>query len=408
MRNTLVVAWREFSQRVRSRGFILGSLAMPVIFMIIWGFTVLGDGFGEGDTTGGLEEANMPDQAIGYVDQSGLIRSLPDAIPAHLFRPYPDVQSADRALENGEIGAYYLVPEDYRESGDVRRISRELPTAPSDTQLFDRILISNLTAGLPPQVSVRLKAPIPGDSPLFVSLADEEQGSGGFNMAPFLVVIVVMIPLFTSGGYLLQSLTEEKSNRIMEILLVSLKPRQLLAGKLIGLGALTLVQYTAWITLAAVVVLVSGVDLNQGLAGINLSTAEIALMFPFAIGGFALYASISAGIGALATDIESSRTWVFVISLPMLLPMYFGAAIASAPDSILAVALSLIPFSAPITMLMRIVSAAVPAWQIALSLGLLFLTSGLVIWLMARLFRVQTLLSGESISLQRMWAAFTG
>ncbi len=406
MRNTLVVAWREFSQRVRSRGFILGSLAMPVIFMIIWGFTVFGDGLGEGDTTG-LEEANMPDQAIGYVDQSGLIRSLPDAIPAHLFRPYPDVQSAERALENGEIGAYYLVPEDYRESGDVRRISPELPTAPSDTQLFDRILISNLTADLP-KVGARLQAPIPGDAPQFVSLADEEQGSGGFNMAPFLVVIVVMIPLFTSGGYLLQSLTEEKSNRIMEILLVSLKPRQLLAGKLIGLGALTLVQYTAWIALAAVVVLVSGADLNQGLAGINLSTAEIALMFPFAIGGFALYASISAGIGALATDIESSRTWVFVISLPMLLPMYFGAAIASAPDSILAVALSLIPFSAPITMLMRIVSAAVPAWQIALSLGLLFLTSLLVIWLMARLFRVQTLLSGESISLQRMWAAFTG
>lgn len=405
MHNTFVVAWREFYQRLRSRGFILSTIAMPVILIVIWSFTTLGGGF-ETDTTA-LEEANMPDQTIGYVDQSGVIRSLPEAIPADLFQSFPDIQSADQALGADEIGAYYIVPENYRETGEIRRVSPELPAVPSDTQLFNHILGSNLTADLPAGQRDRLRDPISGSGPQFVSLAAEEEGAGGLNMVPFLVAIVVMIPLFTSGGYLLQSLTEEKSNRIMEILLVSLRPRQLLAGKLIGLAALTLVQYAAWIALGAVAVLVSGVNVGQALSGINLSILEITLMFPYALGGFALYASISAGIGALATDLESSRTWVFVISLPMLLPIYFGAAIGSAPNSVLSVALSLIPFSAPVTMLMRIASSVVPAWQIALSLALLFLTSLLIIWLMARLFRVQTLLSGESISLQRMWAAFT-
>jgi ABC-2 type transport system permease protein len=227
-------------------------------------------------------------------------------------------------------------------------------------------------------------------------------------MLPFIVTIAVMLPLFTSGGYLLASVTQEKSSRIMEILLVSLRPWHMLAGKLLGLGALTLIQYLIWGTIAFIGLQVTGQGVAGLLGGISLSGVELALVIPFALGGFLLYASIMAGIGALAPDMEGSRTWVFVISLPMMIPIYLWTAIVNAPNGAFAVALSMIPFSAPVAMLMRMTTAAVPLWQLITSLVLLVLTGVVMVWLMARLFRVQTLLSGESISLKRLVSAIRG
>lgn len=120
------------------------------------------------------------------------------------------------------------------------------------------------------------------------------------------------------------------------------------------------------------------------------------------------YRMLLAGIGALAQDVESSRAWIFVLTLPMMLPIYLWMGITSSPHGPLAIALSTIPFSSPIAMLMRLTSTAVPGWQIGLSLALLSLTGVGMIWLMGRLFRVQTLLSGESISLRRAWSALRG
>jgi ABC-2 type transport system permease protein len=134
----------------------------------------------------------------------------------------------------------------------------------------------------------------------------------------------------------------------------------------------------------------------------------LGLVFPYALGGFLLYAALMAGIGALAQDVESSRAWIFIITLPMTLPIYLWMGITSSPHGPLATILSMIPFSSPMTMLMRMTSTVVPGWQIGLSLALLLLTGVGMIWLMGRLFRVQTLLSGESISLQRVWSALRG
>jgi ABC-2 type transport system permease protein len=227
-------------------------------------------------------------------------------------------------------------------------------------------------------------------------------------MLPFVVAMAVMVPLFTSGGLLFQSLAQEKSNRVMEILLVSLRPRQLLTGKLLGLGALTLVQYVSWVVIGGLVLLVAGGDASQFLPSLSLSLGELGLVFPYALGGFLLYAALMAGIGALAQDVESSRAWIFIITLPMTLPIYLWMGITSSPHGPLATVLSMVPFSSPITMLMRMTSTVVPGWQIGLSLALLLLTGVGMIWLMGRLFRVQTLLSGESISLQRVWSALRG
>jgi ABC-2 type transport system permease protein len=202
-----------------------------------------------------------------------------------------------------------------------------------------------------------------------------------------------------------QKLTKEKGSRVMEILLISLQPRQLLTGKLLGLSALILVQYLIWAIIASLALTVLGRDAGQLLTGISLSASEALLALPYALGGFGLYAALMAGIGALAADVESSRGWIFVLTLPMMAPIYLWTAIVNAPNGPLALALSLFPYSAPVAMLMRMTSAVVPAWQLVVSLGLLAAATVGTIWLMARLFRAQTLLSGESLSVDRFWAA---
>lgn len=405
MRKTLVVAVREFRQRIRTRGFLLASVGTPLLLTAVWAF------LGAFDTeldppVDALIEADPLGRAVGYVDQADLIDVVPASIPDGLFESFPDVAAAEVALERGDIAAYYVVKPDYRVTGEVERISMRLPMAAPDAEWFEWLLINNLHPDASPAQVARLRWPFNARQPSFVNVgAAGETGGGGNIMLPFLVVIAVMAPLFTSGSYLLQSLAQEKSSRVMEILLVSLRPRQLLTGKLVGLGALTLVQYAIWIAIGGLAASVTGTDAMRLLSLINLTPGELLLGIPYAVGGFALYATLMAGIGALAPDVEGSRAWVFLVSVPMLVPIYLWTAITSAPNGTVAVILSLIPFSAPIAMLMRITSTSVPAWQIVVSLALLVVTAVALVRLMARLFRVHTLLSGESISVRRAWSA---
>jgi ABC-2 type transport system permease protein len=412
MRKTLLVGLREFRERVTSRAFLLGAIGTPVIVLVV---SLLTGGFDVGPPEQpplqDLEGVGEEYETIGYVDRADLIEEIPEPVPSDAFRRYPDVTAAQAALEQGEIGAYYVVPSDYRETGEIERVSPRFPTAPPDTDAFNWVLVRNLFPGSDRERVRRLRWPFDQTGPSFVLLGSEggeesaEDERPGFSPLPFLVTLAVMLPLFTGGSYLFQSLTKEKGNRVMEILLVSLRPRQLLTGKLLGLGALILVQYAIWIAFAGLALLVTGRGAGQFLSGINLSAAEALLALPYALGGFGLYAALMAGIGALAEDVESSRVWIFILTLPMMAPIYAWTAIVNAPHGSVALVLSLFPYSAPVAMLMRMTATSIPAWQFAVSLALLLVATLGTIWLTARLFRAQTLLSGEPLSVRRFLSA---
>lgn len=405
MNQMWLVARREFRQRVYTRGFVLASIATPLILILIWAFTGNLGGAPQG-APGPVELPEQVSMVAGYVDQAGLIERVSEVIPAGLFQAFADVESANAALREGRIDAYYVIPADYREEGKVRRVSLDLAVAPGDRAWVNWLLAGNVAPDAGPEDLMRLRNPFNASQVEYVALneADDAGGSGN-SMLPFIVTMAVMAPLFTGGSLLLQSLAQEKGSRVMEVLLVSLRPRQLLAGKLLGLGAVIALQYLAWAMIGLLALAVAGGDALQFLSQINLSASELLLALAFALGGFTLYAGLMAGIGALAKDMESSRSWVFVISLPMMVPIYLWMGISSAPNGALAVVLSLFPFSAPVAMLMRMTTATVPSWQVAVSLILLLVTAVVLIRVMARLFRVQTLLSGEALSLKRMWAA---
>ncbi len=410
MNKVLVIAKREFIQRVRSRAFLIGAIGTPLILLVIWFFTGnLGAPTSGPEVEEPLAGEDLQGQ-IGYIDHPGLIQEVPEELPGERFRAYAGRTAAEEALRAGEIEAFYVIPEGYRESGEIRRVSLRLPTAPPETGPFELLLIRNLFPEEDPERLFQLQEPFRGNEPVFQSLNAEDQagtGGGGFNMMPFIVTMFVLIPLFTGGGYLLQSLGKEKGEKVMEVLLVTVRPRQLLTGKLLGLGLLVVVQYVIWLLIGGIALTLLSEDPLGALPGLTLTAADVALILPFALGGFCLYAALMGGIGALAPDLEGGRSWTFLITLPMMIPLYFWAAITGNPQGTLAVVLSIFPYSSPVAMLLRLTSAAVPSWQIAASLGLLALAVVGTLLLMAQLFRAQTLLSGEPLSLGRFWSALT-
>mgnify|MGYP006278733973 CR=1 FL=1 len=407
MNKILTIARREFIQRVRSRTFLLTAIGTPLILILIWVFTGDVGSSQPPDIAFKLNDETVQ-TAVGYVDQAGIITRIPEPLPAEMYRAYPDQASAEQDVRTGLIEAYFLIPEDYQETGAVQRISRSIPTSPPETGPFEYLLLKNQFSDLDQGHFSRLRNPLQGLEPQFVSLSPgEESGSGaGFSMLPFVVTMAIMLPLFTGGGYLLQSLTKEKSNQMMEVLLVSIRPRQLLAGKLMGLGVLVLVQYAAWLLIAGILFSVLNQSPGSMLADVSLTMQELSFVLPYALGGFCLYAALMGGIGALAPDMEGSRVWTFMITLPMMAPIYFWTAITNNPGGPIALALSYFPYSAPVAMLLRITVSHVPVWQLSLSLGLLVGAVWGTLWAMSRLFHAQALLSGESLSLGRFWEAF--
>lgn len=404
MRKLLLVAFREVRQKVKQRGYLITTIALPIILLAVG---LLTDRVG----TDEIEPIETPQAngrtlaEIGYVDHANLIQTIPENTPARLSE-YPDVQAAQEALRAGEIVAYYEISEDYRQSGQVERVSLELNPDPGDTRSFEWLLIHNLNPDLDGEQVSRLRWPFNAQGLQTINPDSQDSApTPGSSMIPYFVGILVMMPLFTSGSYLFQSLTQEKSNRVLEILLVSLRPRQMLSGKVLGYGILVILQYVIWAVLGGLAALLTGGEVFNILAGVDISRSELIWILPFAMGGFLLYAGIMAGFGALAKDIESNRIWIFIISLPMFIPFYLGSAISQAPNGPLSVILSMIPFSAPVAMMLRLTTTSVPFWQLATSVVLLLALGIGMIALMARIFKAQTLLSGEELSVKKFIAA---
>lgn len=401
MSNLLVVARREFLVHVRQRGFLLTSLGMPLLFLVILIVPdLMGGGAPPEPPSRSANEVRTPS---GYVDQADIIHEIPTSVPAGRLRRFDSEAAAVDALKAGQIDAYYLIQPDYRQSGSVLRVSDRLPTSPPENAAIEQALTANLLPDTSEGELSRLRQPFGPEGLASVQLdARQNQPQSGLPVLPFILTMAIVTPLFTGGSYLFRSLTDEKKNRVLEILLVSLRPRQLLIGKVIGVAFLVMVQYLGWILIAALVGPLLGRGLGDLLGGFSISAEQLLLAVPYGLGGFVLYAGLMAGIGALAENAEETRVWVFVLTLPMLIPIYLWSAIASAPNGALAVGLSLFPFSAPVAMTLRLTMAQVPLWQALLGIGLLVVVAVGMMALMARLFRAHTLLSGEPLSLRRV------
>jgi ABC-2 type transport system permease protein len=194
----------------------------------------------------------------------------------------------------------------------------------------------------------------------------------------------------------MQGVIEEKETRVIEILVASLRPSQLLIGKILAYGTLGLLQFVVW--LGGMLFVLSQADFFSSIAILgqfSLPPATVPLMLVYFVLAYLFFASAYGILGALSTSMREGPQFAVIFTLPAVAPLWFTSLFIATPDAPLVVGLSLFPLTAPLGMLQRVLVSDVPAWQIALSLVLLALTIVGVMWLAGRVFRVQTLLAGQ-------------
>jgi ABC-2 type transport system permease protein len=212
---------------------------------------------------------------------------------------------------------------------------------------------------------------------------------------PLIFSFVFLMASNVTSGFLMGGIVEERSNRIMEILITSITPMQMLMGKIIGLGALGLTQLIIWGGAGAFLVRFG--QRFPFLNGISFPVDMMVVFVIFFLVSYFLLASLMAGIGAVVGSEQESRQFASILSLVLVIPFFFLTTFINDPNSPLALVLTFIPFTAPMTILLRMGFSTVPIWQIGLSLAILILTSFFVIWASARVFRWALLLYGKRI-----------
>jgi ABC-2 type transport system permease protein len=380
---------------VRRRAYLFMTFGVPIFAAIIVVAIILLQGNDEPESQNPLDK--LPDRPIGYVDHSGLFDD-PGELAGVILR-YPDQDAAAADLRAGRLSSFYVISSDYMQSGHVTRRAPQLNLTESDTGVFQAFLILQLLGDENPALLLRLYQPARiiehqldarGDE---LSQIDEEERYGANFVLVYGFALILLFATLFPSNYLLRSVIEEKENRTIEVVLSSLRPLQLLAGKILGQGAMGLLQVFVWLASGWTLFNLASDELTA-LRGIELSLDKIAILLLYFLGGFMLMACLQAGIGAISTNMREGPQYSTFFILPMVIPLWLLSIFIETPNGGLATVLSLIPITAPLAMVQRIAITVVPWWQLGLSLTLLAAFVCLTLWLAAKIFRVNTLLAG--------------
>lgn len=389
MSKFLRVALYEYKRHVLQKRFIFALLSVPVMIglMVIMVLFLV---YLETDTT-----------AVGYVDDSGwLANPLPGPEPEEPDRPiqmlaFSSQEEAEAALKDEEIQAYFVLPEDYLQSGEAKLVYMEQPNDPVYDQFY-AFLSANLLKDQLPVIRERV---LGGNEIIVRAPQADRQASekDWFNMfIPLFAGIIFFMAISTTSGYLLQAVVEEKENRTMEVVVTSVSPGQFMTGKVTGDIAIGLTQLIAWGVFIWLGVMIGRVRWDW-LENVRLPPNMILLAVVMMAPAFVMIAALMAAVGATVTEAREGQQVVGIFTMLMWAPYFMMVTLMEYPNSPLSVALSLFPLTAPLAMLMRAGFTVIPAWQIALSVGLLVASAAGAIWLAGRAFRLGMLRYGKRL-----------
>ena len=414
MRNIWIVVKHEIKVTIGKRSFWLTTFLLPaVIIALSAGSQLLArSSLAEGGSSPfSGSGANSHTADIGYVDEAGVIQQIPDRIefgtgssvfvvsPDRL-RKFSNRATAQAALEAGDLLQYYIVPADFLKTGDLTLVDRNfsLFTSLDSSGFFGYIINYNLTGD--ENLAKMLSNPIKSTTTKQLAPKPARDSKNALTViVPLAALLIFYLVLTMTSQFMLQSVTKEKENRTAEILLLSLRPRDLMLGKVVGLGFVALLQIAIWAAVA--------------LTGLNISNANYTLPNGFLVWGilyfvlgYLLYGSVFAALGALAPNAREGSQFTFLALLPLMLPLFLSNAFAQSPNDALPLARSLFPFTAPTSMITRLSATSVPIEQLLIGLLLLAATTYLFVLLSARFFRADTLLSSDSLNFRRLIREF--
>ena len=412
MRNTGLVIKYEIVSMLRKPSFWLFTFGFPVMILA---FTFIPQMVAQRSIVEAQDTilSGLRGPAVPYVDLAGVIATVPDDVRT-AFKAFADEAGAEDALRAGEIGQYYVIPADFRETGRVLAVTEHLSPLAGITGFdqLEAVLRLNLAGSGPAAAALANPiAEIEETSLAPAEDAEEAPQSEQEEMVNFLIPFAVMFILFfvitMSAGYMLQSVAREKENRTAELLLTSLSPRELMFGKVVGLGLVALVQMGIWLG-GGQILLAGGALAIAALTGKGLSLSFFVWAVLFFIFGYIAYAAALGALGALAPTMREGSQFTFILLLPLMVPLWLNNVFVNDSNGPIATALSLFPLSAPTTMVTRLAAGGVPAWQPFVALAGLIVTAYLFVLLAARFFRADTLLSSTSLSWGRIAAEIRG
>lgn len=401
MSKILLIAVREFTHNLRRPSFLFAVFGTPLIIAVALMFTGIGD-----PARGDLSSYGR----VGYVDNSAeqvLSRGIqPEDYPDTFVR-YASSTDALAAARAGEITAYIELGETYLADGAVTLSTMRV--APGELyDAVDDLLRANLTVDVPNTLAVSILADRP-DIDITVQEGNRSFNEDGVVFVTILPVVfgfLLVMSSVTTSSFLMSGLVEEKTNRIMEVLVTSVRPMDLLLGKLVGMGALGLLQVVTFLT--AAIVGLSVAQQNNVLRGLSIPPDMAILALIYYVLSYFLLAAFGIAIGAIVGSEQESRQLSAIIVMPVMIPYILLITFIIDPNGTVPTILSLIPFTAPMAVLMRVGLTAVPLWQIAVSVVGLIVLNVIVLWISARLFRWGVLSTNKTPGLRRIFQILRG
>ncbi|PSR01336.1 MAG: ABC transporter permease [Bacteroidetes bacterium SW_8_64_56] len=399
----------EYRRRVRSTAFILATLLVPIGFVLVAAAPAL---------LGYLAEQSSQ-KTVAVVDQTGghLADSLAAASDEQLrFRPVDrPIDSVQAAVRAGTYDGSLLLPNSLLAgTGSATYYSTQGGGLTDQIQIDDRV-------GRVVQQQ-RLRAADATTSVLSILESDvtvesrtlQEEGTGAdhtfaYTAIGYAMAFVIYFAVFVYGQYVMQGVIEEKSNRVVEIIVSSVRPFELLMGKVLA-GAAPLLALFLDPSSLGVAPDASSQAMAEA-AGLSIPTIPftlIAWFILFFLGGFLLYASLFAAVGSAVEQQQDAQNLLLPVMTPLILPILFLTFVLESPDATISVVLSLIPFFSPILMMLRAAITTVPAWEMATAFGLLVATFVAVIGLAGRIYRIGILSYGKTPSLREIarWVTY--
>ena len=414
MKNIILIAKREFFTQVKKKSFIILTLLTPLLIIVFGGVVSL------------MFQANETQMQISVIDKSGLFRDKlkSDENIRYIFSSEETEKSLIKTLETTEeMNGVMIIPK--KEIHELEN-SIEILTNKNLSNEARRNIAGNISEIIKAEKinalgisTAQIEDLNKGVNLHVVNVLEKEKKQDSFlvgvksGLSMFLMYCVFTF-IMMYGIRVMRSVLEEKNNRVVEILISSVKPFELMMGKILGVTGVALVQFGVWVVMIFASVMTLGssnVGMVSGVAEVQMVLSALSqinyglILFVFVIYfllGYLFYSAMYAAIGsAVDNETETQQFTLFAI-LPMMLGFYGSITIMNNPDGPMSFWLSMIPFTSPIAMLARI-PFDVPVWELALSIGILLVSTLGMVFIASKIYRVGILMYGNKVTLKELW-----
>jgi ABC-2 type transport system permease protein len=429
MNKIFLIIQREYLSRVKKKSFLVMTFLVPALIIGMYALIAFLS------VKGGDKKAELK-----VVDESGIFEgNFKNSASVNFTTAKEGLDAAKKeALGNGE-GFVLFIPADIEKGGNIELFSKKKAglSAVSNIEKQVNDLLRNKQlkdAGIDPATLQQIDPDVNINSIELTEQGEKDSSAGAAYAIGFAAAILIYISLFIYGAQVMRGVIEEKTSRIVEVVISSVKPFQLMMGKIIGVGLVGLTQFILWIVLsttltgaASKVLLKDQLDqvktevkidgqakttqelTNEGPAAKIINAVQtlnlpyiLGCFLVFFLGGYLIYSALFAAIGAAVDNETETQQFMFPITLPLLFTYIMSFSfIVNNPDSTLSFWLSIIPFTSPIAMMVRL-PFGVPGWEVALSMVLLIAGFLFTTWLAARIYRVGILMYGKKVSFKEL------